>query len=136
MEKSRVARFRAPPRVTALRGNGLAGVEPDAEPERKRGAFAVLLARAPLEVDCGAERVAGRREGNERLVTAELDQRAVEVAHPGAHELGKGCGERGGGLVSVFLGEARIAPEVCDQKGANAGLPSVSRVTILRVISG
>ena len=60
--------------VAALSRDRLARVEPDAETKREGRAIIRLLARAPLEIDGGAERLAGRRECDERFVTSKLDQ--------------------------------------------------------------
>ncbi len=97
----------------------LAGVEPDADAERKRRSAICQLAATALDLDRRADSLTGGGENDERLVSAQLDQVAVVVSDDPADDVSERGGERGGGLVAVLLREARVPPDVGDQECAD-----------------
>ena len=107
--------------VAAFDGNGLAGVEPDPDPERKRRLAVSALAEEPLQVDRRAQGLPRRREDAERLVAAELEELSSVRLDPASCERREGRGELRGGLVAVLLRETRVAADVGDQERAQGG---------------
>ena len=63
--------------AAVLEPDCLARVDPDPDLERKLGVRLGLLAEPRLQIDRGADRLAGGREHRESLVAPDLDQRAA-----------------------------------------------------------
>ena len=97
----------------------LAGV--DADPDAKRDVeLRRRLLELRLQVHGGADRLTRRREDDERLVPAHLDEVAVVRLDVLVDDLGESLRQRGGSLVAALLGVAGVPPDVGDQECANA----------------
>ncbi len=103
--------------------NRLAGVETDTDPERKPDAFLLKLERRP-------QRLPRRVEDDERLVAAQLDEPPLALLDDATNDLRKLRRGGGRGLVAVLDRVARVAAQVGDDEGADAGdrLPDKRRL--------
>ena len=88
----------------------LAGVQPDADPERQ------LDATATLHLDRCAQSLPRGSEDDQRLVPAELDQIAVVLGDNTADDVRERRGELSRSFVAVLLREARVTADVGDQE--------------------
>jgi hypothetical protein len=106
----------APPTVSLFEGDGLAGVEPDADRQRKLGVVDRLLHEPFLEIDGRGDALSGRREHRERLVSSELNYPAAARLDGLARDPCKLGGELRGSLITTLLREQGVAADVGDQK--------------------
>ena len=107
----RAARLRAEPRYPFPTGMASPASRPIPTP---RGSSAAD--ESSLQVDGGSQCLAGRDENDERLVAAELEEKAVARAHDLRDEVGESGREGSTGLVAVLAGVRRVAPDVSDEK--------------------
>jgi hypothetical protein len=131
-EDLRRPRDRAQPRREVQRAaaepvtdrDGFTGVEPDPDGERPRRIGDRLVHEPALKLDRRADRLPGRAEDGERLVTAELDELALPGLDARARDLGEPRGELRRRLVAVLVREDGVAADVRDQERADdaAGL--------------
>jgi hypothetical protein len=88
-----------------------------------------------LEVDRGADRLAGRGEDAQRLVASKLEEGSTPRLDDLTRDVGELRRELGRGLVASLLGEQRVAANVRDQERPNLGLgPSVVPVRVTRPV--
>ena len=109
------------PAIPALHGDGLAGVEADADQQRDLWIGQRLVHEPLLERERGPDGLAGRGEHGEGLVAAQLDQLAAEFLDLLAGDLCELRRQLGRGLVTAFLGEHRVAAHVRDEERADLG---------------
>ena len=105
-----------PAAIAALDGDGLAGVQPDPDRERERRLRDGLVDEPALELDRRSDRLPGRVEDHERLVTAELHDGPAAGLDALARDSGELAGERRGGLVAALLREDGVATHIGDQE--------------------
>ncbi len=106
--------------VALVDRHGLTGVEADPDRERHLGRCPCLLEQASLEVDGRPDGLPRRVEGDQRLVTAHLDQAAARgldlLAHDGCEAGRQGCRR----FVASAGREARVAADVGDQEALDS----------------
>jgi hypothetical protein len=103
--------------IPALDLDRLAGVEADPDRKGQLGIGEGLLDEPLLELDGRADRLARRAEDAERLVSAELQERAAAGHDPFAGDPGELRRQLAGRLVAPLLREERVAAHVRDQEG-------------------
>ncbi len=110
---------RRSPKAPVLQLHRLAGVDADADAKRDVEVPRRLV-ELRLQVHGGADRLTRRREDDERLIPAHLDELAVVRLDVLVDDLGESLRQRGGSLVAALLGVAGVPPDVGDQECANA----------------
>ena len=119
--------------VAALDRHRLAHVDADADQQRHVGVADGLGHEPLLQRDGRVDRVAGRPEDRERLVTAQLEQRAGRALHHLPGDAGEPGSQPPGGLVAIRLRVRRVPADVGDHErpdratGHDTGSTTVSR---------
>jgi hypothetical protein len=111
---------------SSLELDRLAGIQSDANGQRRGRVDRNLVREGLLEVDGRAQRLARGVEHGERFVAAQLDHLAASRFDALADDLGERGGQPGGGLIPVGLRERGVPPHVRDQecphpRGLHAG---------------
>lgn len=93
-------------------------------------------AEETLELDRGAQRIAGGGKHAERLVSAELDELAAVSGDPASGELGEATREPGRLLIAVLVRVARVAADVGDQERTQRRARRALLIVCIRCLSG
>ena len=113
--------------VTPFDGDGLAGIEPDADRHRQLGVVDGLLDEALLQVDRGSHSLARGGEDRERLVAPQLDHLAVPVLDRLPGDPGELGSELGGHLIAALLRKRCPAADVGYQERPDVDVVSLPR---------
>jgi hypothetical protein len=111
--------------VTTLDLDSLAGIQADADGERKFRLLHGLVHEPLLELDGGSDRLARRGEDAQGLVAPELEQRAPAGLDRFPCDVGELRGKFGRRLVAALLREQRVAADVRDQERPDLNIAPV-----------
>ena len=107
--------------VPAGDGDGFTGVQTETHAERKGRNVLRRFGEGLGELRGGAKRITGGQEDGERLIAPKFYELAPTGFDAFLRDLREPCRQLSCDLVSVLLGECRVAPHVGDQEGADRG---------------